>query len=79
MGGGERDVSDRDGAWALLGIDPAEATTPTTLIFRSESGRTEVSTGPRGVQIHVLRGQDTLTTRDANRLTEALTRLDGAS
>lgn len=47
---------------------------PTTLIFRSESGRTEISTGRRGTMINVLTGADSLTIADAIRLTTALGR-----
>lgn len=44
----------------------------TRLIFRSSSGRTEVSVGPRGLRLNVLHGEDTLTEEDAVRLRLAL-------
>jgi hypothetical protein len=45
---------------------------PTRLLFRSESGRTELSTGPTGIKIHVLTGVDTINEEEVTRLIVAL-------
>lgn len=45
---------------------------PTRLLFRSESGRTELSTDPTGIKIHVLKGVDTINEEEVSKLIMAL-------
>lgn len=64
----------------VLGHDIAQspAATPTRLIYRSPSGRTEVAVRGAQVVINVLRGADSLGANEADRLAAALLRVDAS-